>query len=157
MLYTNNTTKQSLAGTGRKCQLKRGYMQKLWTLCQAMGDKATTLLCKMHGKYTDKMPLLHSWPIQSKAFKNMAKYAQFNVLNSFFNMFLALQVEKKEEIRALREEFDEEGDASDDAEKNLKKEIARVRKSKDMSKTSMLLISHFHGLAFRVYELGLGF
>ena len=111
-------------------------MQKLWTLCVAMGEQATILLCKMHKKYTDKLPLLHTWPVGNSGFKNMPKLAQFDVLKDFFDTYEALRRKQKESIKELRNAFAVEGDESEDAQRGLKTNIALVRK-KVMKKTGM--------------------
>ncbi len=109
-------------------------MQKLWTLCQAMGTDAMALLCEMHSKYTEKMPLLHTWPVGNAAFKNMPKYAQLNVLKHFFDLYAVMQATKKEEVQDLEDQFAAGGDTGHEAEKALKKELRIVRKRHTMTK-----------------------
>ncbi len=111
-------------------------MQKLWTLCQAMGEKATTLLCAMHNKYTDKLPLLHTWPVASAPFKQMPKLAQYDVLASFFKMYEDFVIVKKTDIKALREGYETVADFSSEAKKHLEQDIRAARKRCTVTKHS---------------------
>ena len=96
------STKQALQSSQTKT--KKSYMAKMWTLSQALGEKAKTFLLKMHSRYGQKLPLLHSWPMASAAFRTMPKMAQLDVLVQFFDMYEAGQKLRKIEVKEEREQ-----------------------------------------------------
>ena len=79
-------------------------MAKMWTLSQALGEKAKTFLLEMHSRYGQKLPLLNSWPMASAAFRTMPKLAQLDVLVQFFDMHEAAQKLRKTQVKEEREQ-----------------------------------------------------